>query len=101
MKQLIEEITKTEIKATVFIDNQSSIRLIKNPELHKRSKHIDIKYHFIRHEFQNALFNLEYVPTSQQEADVMTKPICPIKFENNLNLLILMEDIIKESKFNI
>lgn len=59
----------------LFIDNQSAIKLIKNPENHKRSKHIDVKYHFIREKFTNGFFNLQFVPSKDQIADIFTKPL--------------------------
>lgn len=58
-----------------FMDNQSAIRLIKNPEFHKRSKHIDIRYHFIRTKFEEKLFNLEYINTNEMLADIFTKAL--------------------------
>lgn len=61
-------------------DNQSAIKLIKNPEFHKRTKHIDIKYHFIRKKFSNGLFELQYVSTTDQVADILTKPLAKDKF---------------------
>lgn len=65
----------------LFSDNQSAIKLIKNPEFHKRTKHIDIKYHFIREKFSNGFFELQYVPTTDQVADILTKPLARDKFE--------------------
>lgn len=58
-----------------FMDNQSAIRLIKNPEFHKRSKHIDIRYHFIRSKFEEKLFTLEYINTNEMIADIFTKAL--------------------------
>lgn len=65
---------------SLFSDNQSAIRLIKNPEFHKRTKHIDVKYHFIREKFTNNFFDLQYVPTTSQVADILTKPLPKDKF---------------------
>jgi len=49
LRNLISEITKEKPKAvTLFVDNNSAIALMKNPMFHGRSKHIDIRYHFIR-----------------------------------------------------
>ena len=59
----------------VYVDNQSAIALAKNPVHHQRSKHIDIKYHFVRHEVQNENIKLEYVPTEFNLADVFTKAL--------------------------
>lgn len=62
-------------------DNQSAIRLVKNPEYNKRTKHIDIQYHFIREKFEDGHIDISYIPTDQQIADIMTKPLPRDKFE--------------------
>jgi len=59
----------------LYCDNQGAIALCENPIQHQRSKHIDIKYHFIRSECQNDVLNLMYVPTVDNVADVFTKPV--------------------------
>lgn len=59
----------------LLCDNQSAIRLIRNPEFHQRSKHIDIRYHFIRDSFESGEFDLEYLQTDQQLADLFTKSL--------------------------
>lgn len=63
------------------MDNQSAIKLIKNPEYHARTKHIDVRQHFIREKFQNNFFLLEYINTNNMTADVMTKPLARRTFE--------------------
>jgi hypothetical protein len=47
---------------------------------HERSKHIEIKYYFIRDKFQEGEVKLEYIPTDEQTADILTKPLSRIKF---------------------
>ena len=77
-------VTKTEF----FIDNQSAIKLIKNPEFHKRTKHINVKYHFIREKYCNGEILPLYVNT--QLADLFTKSLPRVTLErlrSNLNLL--------------
>lgn len=64
----------------IFGDNQSAIRLIKNPEFHKKTKHIDTRYHFIREAFQKKLINPLYVVSADQGADILTKPLTKGKF---------------------
>ena len=66
---------------TIHCDNQGAIALGKNPVQHQRSKHIDIKYHFIRNEIQKGIVNLLYVPTDQNWADMFTKPITRPKLQ--------------------
>ena len=58
---------------TVFEDNQSAICMTKNPQFHGRSKHISIKYHFIRDQVNEGIVKLEYCPTKEMVADMMTK----------------------------
>lgn len=67
-------------RCTLFMDNQSAIRLVKNPEFHKRTKHIDVRYHFIREKFEDGLFELNYVATDEQLADIFTKALTKDRF---------------------
>lgn len=62
-----------EIK--LYMDNQSAIRLIKNPEFHKRTKHIDVAYHTVREKYKRGLFTLEYINTKEMLADIFTKAL--------------------------
>ena len=52
-----------------------------NPVFHDKSKHIEIKYHYIRDMVQRGEVNLQYVATDEQIADVLTKPLARAKFE--------------------
>ncbi len=58
------------------------MNLAKNPVHHQRSKHIDIKYHFIRSEIQEGQVNLEYIPSEENVADVFTKPASKVKLDS-------------------
>jgi hypothetical protein len=66
---------------TVYEDNQGAIALAKNPEFHKRTKHIDIRYHFVREKVESGQVLLEYCPTQEMLADIMTKPIAAPQFD--------------------
>ena len=57
----------------LLVDNQSSIKLAKNPVFHKRSKHIAIRSHVIREKVENGEFGLEFVRTLSMAADQLTK----------------------------
>lgn len=59
----------------IFEDNQSCIKMTKNPVNHGRAKHIDIKYHHIRDEVKRGEVKLEYCETSIMLADIMTKAL--------------------------
>lgn len=76
VNRLLREIVPSvNIVPHLNIDNQSAIKLIKNPEFHKRTKHIDIKYHFIREQYQKSVFEPIYVQSKDQIADIFTKPL--------------------------
>lgn len=82
LQRLTGELTQNQFGATkFFMDNQSAIRLVKNPVLHKRSKHIDIRYHFVREQFKEEKFSLDYVRTDDQVADIFTKAIPKVRFQ--------------------
>jgi hypothetical protein len=59
----------------IYSDSQGSIALAKNPEHHDRTKHIDIQYHFIRHQVAVSSVALQYISTQDMVADVLTKPL--------------------------
>ena len=64
----------------VYCDNQSCIKLYENPIFHYWSKHIDIRCHFIRDCVQCGAIQLQYVPTGDQVAYVLTKALGRAKF---------------------
>jgi hypothetical protein len=72
---------------TVFCDNSSTIKLSKNPVMHGRSKHIDIRFHFLRNLSCEGLVELVCCATKEQIADVMTKALSLPQFENFRRLL--------------
>eukprot|EP00253_Pinus_taeda_P016643 PITA_16643 len=59
----------------IYYDNQSCIRLSKNPVFHDWSKHIDIWYHHLRDCVQRRIMLLEYIPTEEQDANILTKAL--------------------------
>ena len=73
--------------AIINADNQGAIKLAKNPAFHKRSKHIDIKYHFIRSETQRSTINLRYVASEDNLADIFTKAASKIKLDRFKHLI--------------
>jgi len=62
-------------KPILYVDNQGAIALAKNPVLHQRTKHIDIRYFFIREKIDNNMFDMLYVETMRNLADLFTKPV--------------------------
>eukprot|EP00253_Pinus_taeda_P028781 PITA_28781 len=61
--------------SVIYCDNQSCIKLTENPVVHDRSKHIGIRYHFIRDYVQKGAVKLEYISTDEQVADILTKDL--------------------------
>ena len=71
-----------ELDTTVILcDNQSCIKMTENPVFHDRSKHIEIRYFYIRDMMQKGAIKLQYVSTDEQVVDVLTKPLSRVKFE--------------------
>jgi hypothetical protein len=72
---------------TLHCDNQGAIALSKDNKFHARTKHIDIRYHFIREAVENDLINMQYIPTDENVADIFTKPLPKPKFEKFVAML--------------
>ena len=70
----IRDLFDKEIK-TIYTDSQSAIELAKNPLYHARTKHVDIRYHFVREKVLSDEIILKYHPTQSLLADGLTKPI--------------------------
>ena len=59
----------------IFCDNTSAISIAQNPVLHSRTKHIEIRHHFIRDNVEKNKVCLKFIPTDLQRADIFTKPL--------------------------
>lgn len=59
----------------MWVDNISTISLASNPVLHARTKHIELDIHFVRDKVQAKLIELRHVPSVDQIADILTKPL--------------------------
>ena len=84
LRKLLGDLTGVSDKlemTTIMEDNQAATAMVKNPVFHARSKHIDIRYHYIRELHQHGKVTLMYCPTESMTADVMTKSIPRDKFE--------------------
>lgn len=88
MKEVLNSVEEDYCKCiTVFCDNSSSIKLSKNPVLHGRTKHINVRFHFIRDLIKKGEVELVYCGTKEQIADIMTKPL---KLEDFVKLCMLL-----------
>jgi hypothetical protein len=83
LRKLLTSLFDLEMEATTILcDNQSYIKMTENHVFHDRSKHIEIRYHYIRDMVQRGALKLLYVSTDEQVADVLTKPLSRVKFEH-------------------
>lgn len=62
--------------STVHVDNQSTIAVSEHGVKSERTKHVDVKYHFVTDAVERGVVRLRWVPTSEQQADIFTKAPC-------------------------
>ena len=74
---------------SIFCDNQSAIYLAKNAVFHKRSKHIDVDFHYIRELVKNKCIQIDYLKSECMPADIFTKSLQKCKHENGVKMLRL------------
>ena len=80
-------------------DNQSTIRLAKNPEFHARTKHVEVHYHFVRKKVLQGEIELWQAKTKDQVADIFTKGLNTTKFADFRKQLGMMtKDELRESQ---
>lgn len=70
---LLDLNSKNPIK--LYLDNKSAIIFAEEPMVQQRSRHIDVKYHYIREKVNDKLLELEFIPTKEMTADILTKPL--------------------------
>jgi hypothetical protein len=76
LARLLAELKGEKIRAfTLNMDSQSAIQLSKNPVFHDRSKHIDMRYHYIRECVEHNRVKLKFVGTAEELADILTKAL--------------------------
>ena len=81
------KLLSASIPITILSDNQSALKIAENPANYRRAKHIDIRYHAIRHYLRNDLIKVDYVPSTAQAADIFTKALGPLKHHECVKLL--------------
>ncbi|KAH9733862.1 Integrase catalytic domain-containing protein [Citrus sinensis] len=87
LKGLVTELGLEQESVTVNCDSSSAIQLSKNPKYHERTKHVDVRMHFIREEIRSGVINVIKIPTEVNPADMLTKPLPTVKFRNSLDLI--------------
>ena len=82
MKQMLKEYNVEQDVLILYYENLSAINISKNPIQHSRTKHIDIRHHFIRDLVEEKVVTLEHVDTEEQLTDIFTKALDAKQFEN-------------------
>lgn len=80
LKNLLSELVDISKPLLLYNDNQSAQKLCSNPMFHDRSKHIDIKYHFVRNAVLDNVIEVKYLSTDNMIADILTKVLGATKF---------------------
>jgi hypothetical protein len=99
LRQILRDIGNPELighneVVRMLADNQGAIALAKNPHLHERSRHIDIKYHYVRDLVEKGKVEIEFIPTTRMVADGFTKPLERTKFnmfQDQLGIVEILE----------
>ncbi|KAL4272215.1 hypothetical protein GQ457_13G013050 [Hibiscus cannabinus] len=92
LRNLLSKMMLKQADATVIhVDNKSTIELAKNPVNHERSKHIDVRFHFIRDHVKGGNVELVHVASQDQVADIFTKPLPKVLLEKCKKMIEMMD----------
>ena len=72
----------------VFEDNQGAIALAENPFSSARSKHIDVRFHFVRERLRAKKIGIQFVASEEQHADILTKSLAATSFKSHRKFLL-------------
>ena len=90
MRQTLKDYGVTCDKVPLLCDNQSAIKISLNPVQHSKTKHIDIRHHFIREHIKLGDIEVYFIHTEEQLADICTKPLDEARFRelrHELNII--------------
>ncbi|KAH9657090.1 hypothetical protein KPL70_022912 [Citrus sinensis] len=90
LKGLLGDLRVIQENIAVFCDNQSAIFLAKNQTYHARTKHIDVKYHYVREIIEGGDVLLKKINTKDNPSDMLTKVISRVKFQHCLKLIQIL-----------
>ena len=91
LQRFMEELGKKQENNRLYCDSQSAIHLAKNSAFHSKTKHIQLRYHFIRSALEDGQLKLEKIHTSQNPADMLTKGVTREKLSSCLVSVGLQE----------
>lgn len=94
LRRILEDVGNKPMKPTIIkCDNQSTIKLAHNPVYHARTKHIEIQHHFVREKTLSKDIELIYCNTTENVADIFTKPLGKMNFEECRRQLGVVENL--------
>ena len=73
----------------VLSDNQGGLDVTEDPTNYQKAKHIDIRYHFVRHALHSDHISIDYIPSTENPADILTKSLQPLKHQHCVELMKL------------
>ena len=91
LQGLLGELGMEQKHIKVHCDSQSAIHLAKNQVYHARTKHIDVRYHFVREILEEGGVIIQKIRTTENPADMMTKVVTAVKFKHCLDLVNIVK----------
>jgi transposase InsO family protein len=88
VRELVGQQQAPVIHTVAHVDNTAAIAVGKNDVHHSRTKHIDLRHHHVREAVEKNLLRLEHVPSAEQLADILTKPLALVAFERLRDRLV-------------
>ena len=82
LKRLFSDVMKLKHTTVLQVDNSAAVKLAQNPGFHRCTKHIDVKYFFVREKVVDGSIDICQISTEQQVADIMTKPFDKVQLTN-------------------
>ena len=82
----LQVLPEIEAPTFMYVDNQAAIALAHNAAVNRRNKHIDVRYHYIRQVVQDGTITIEYCPTDEMVADMLTKALGRVKLQKFVKL---------------
>ena len=86
------QLQRAACRLSVYEDNSGCIEWSRNPVQHQRTKHIDLKYHFVRAKVKEGAVKLVHCPTEDEIADLLTKYLPAARFEKLRDMMVYDED---------
>jgi hypothetical protein len=90
LKRLLSELVGFNNHISINVDNKSALDLASNHVYHSRTKHIDVRHHFVREIVKKGIVNLQYLCTEEMIADIFTKSLPAVKHKKFLLILGLL-----------